>query len=193
MSELVTVSEAASALGLNKSTVSRQVQKLGIRKDSRGRFPLAVYKAARGDELNPLMRRNKGEPFSHLDEPGEDVPGEAAPAPSSAGRNGNGKATLSNAATAEKAWGAKLKQLDYETKLGRVVERAEVEAVLFETGRRLRDAVLAVPNDIAEQLAAETDKRKCKKILRDALVQALVEVGRELRPAAGAGDGPHQP
>jgi len=53
MSEMLNVSEAAARLGLNRSTVSRQVRKLGVERDRRGKFEFAAFAQARAETLEP--------------------------------------------------------------------------------------------------------------------------------------------
>ena len=53
------MNEAARRLDLSPSTVSRQLEQLGIARDTAGKFSLAAYGEARDASLNPLMARNK--------------------------------------------------------------------------------------------------------------------------------------
>jgi len=51
-----------------------------------------------------------------------------------------------------------------------------IEKIAFETARRTRDAVLMIPDRVADLLAAETDALKVSALLTNELIQALEEL-----------------
>lgn len=178
-SDLVTVSQAARQLGLNKSSVSRQVRTLGLGRDELGRFSLAQYHAARQADLNPLMRRRPGrvaalsEPLT-LEEADEGLeaiaarasalpPPPAAPGPDrTESERGRG---LVRAHAAHKTLQAKKLQLEIDKEEGRLIERAEVRAAVMTGSRMLRDALLGLPARLAGDLAGMTDAGEIRALL----------------------------
>ena len=195
--DLVTVSQAARRLGLNKSSVSRQVRSLGLGRDELGRFSLAQYHAARQADLNPLMRRRPGqattlsEPLS-IDEaddglddlaarasaPPSPPPPPVAPPPES--ERGRG---LVRAHAAHKTLQAKKLQIEIDKEENRLVERTAVRAAVMDGSRMLRDALLGLPARLAGDLAGMTDAGEIRALLdrhiRDQLA-TLIEGFRTL-------------
>gem|GEM_PF-3468344 len=64
-------------------------------------------------------------------------------------------------------------QLDYDKKAGALCDAEGVKRAGFDEGRRLRDAILNVPDQIAAIVAAEADEFKVHSILMSALKGAL--------------------
>lgn len=179
--ELVGVSEAARLIGVNKSTLSRQVKK--------GIIP------NRGTEKRPLVnvaevieaRRNNVD-TSKSATPGlglraetvvavesADIASAAAPAETQS------RLDFNTARTASAAVDAKLKQLEYAKQTGLVVEKLTVEREAFSTARSLRDRLLAMPARIAGELAVMTDEREIIARLRAALRDVLADASEELK------------
>jgi DNA-binding transcriptional ArsR family regulator len=160
------VRDAARALGLNPSTVSRQLDKFvasGLltveERDGKKLFDVDGYRRAAGLVSNPLMARNV--------QPSLVQPNFAAAAPTVAGPN------LQTAATAHKAYEAKLLKLKYDREIGAVVERAAVASVLETVARELRDGLLALPGRCKGELASMTDPAEIQRYL-DARVRDLL-------------------
>ena len=175
MGQRVGVTEAAKVVGVAKSTVSRQVIKFGLEKDAKGRFDLDEYRSRRDTELNPLMARNQ----DGVPETGP-LPDEKLPAAA----GGSDVLRFTQAATAEKATRAARQKLMLDKERGLLVERAEVEATAFDYGRRLRDGLLGVPRDIAEELSRLTEPREIRALLEQRLKTKFEEVIGELHGAA---------
>lgn len=150
---------AAEKLGLNKSTVSRQLRKFGLTRVD-GKVDLPAYEAARARDLNPLMAR------ATQDE--EPEPEFRQPAPPAAPRG------LQGAATAHKALQAKLLQMELDERQGKLVSRAAVNRRLFIASRMLRDVLLALPSRLAGELAAMSDAGEVR-----------VRIDQEMRTALG--------
>lgn len=68
---------------------------------------------------------------------------------------------------------ARIAKLEYEQKSGRLVEAEKVRAEAFKEGRRVRDAILNIPERVSAQLAAETDPHGCFLLLTRELTEAL--------------------
>lgn len=80
------------------------------------------------------------------------------------------------AATRERIAKARLAELDLAEKAGTLVPKAEVEAAIFGLARQAMDALDAIPDRLAAQLAALDDAAAVHKLLSDELrhvMQAL--------------------
>jgi phage terminase Nu1 subunit (DNA packaging protein) len=71
---------------------------------------------------------------------------------------------------------AKLAQLDYDVKIGKLVSAEEVKNKVFQAARVTRDAILNIPDRITGELAAETDYHRVYDLLKRELQQALEEM-----------------
>lgn len=60
---------------------------------------------------------------------------------------------------------ARLAKLDYDERIGKLVDRAKVEAAAFDVYRGLRDQLLTIPDRVAALVAAESDQGKVRNIL----------------------------
>lgn len=165
--DLVTVTEAAQRAGLHKSTVSRQVHKLGLDRDRLGRFSFGEYEARRAGDLNPYMARG-----------GSTALVETAPA-GTAGREGepaprvpNGR-TSDNPNTRNKEIQAELGQIKLDQQRGLLIARAEVVQVVTDAGRELRDGLLSLPGRVAGELASMTDPVEITRFLDRHMREAL--------------------
>ena len=73
-----------------------------------------------------------------------------------------------------KRFRAKMARLDYEEREGKLVDAARVREDAFPRwGRMLRDGALAIPDRMADILAAESDPAKVRQILMDELETVL--------------------
>jgi len=68
---------------------------------------------------------------------------------------------------------ARLAKIQYEEKLGKLINRDEVQVERFNTNRIIRDGVLNIADRVSAQLAAETDEKKVHEILTTELRNAL--------------------
>jgi hypothetical protein len=87
----------------------------------------------------------------------------------------SGSLSYANARAAREIYEAKLKKIEWEEKLGTLVNRRAVEVAAFNRFRVLRDAVLNVPTRMAAQLAAETDAATVHEMLETELRITLEE------------------
>ena len=68
---------------------------------------------------------------------------------------------------------ARLAKIQYEEKLGKLINRDEVQVERFNTNRIIRDGVLNIADRVSAQLAAETDEKKVHEILTTEIRNAL--------------------
>ena len=88
--------------------------------------------------------------------------------------SGQQPTTFAQARLAREVFSAKLKKLEYEKRIGRLVPTDEVSIKWYTLGRQIRDRVLGIASRLAPQLAAETDVRRVREIL-DAELTAIVK------------------
>ena len=102
----------------------------------------------------------------------------AAPAPSGS----NGAASGYQAARAlHETYRARTARLEYERLSGMLVQVEDVRVEAFTAARRVREAILSVPDRLAPVLAAMTDPAEIHRTLVAELRQALEELAREQR------------
>lgn len=66
-----------------------------------------------------------------------------------------------------------LKRVAYEQKIGKLIDKAAVERAAYEVARVTRDTLLAIPDRISAEVAAETDVQKVHFLITEALLAAL--------------------
>ena len=77
------------------------------------------------------------------------------------------------ARTMREAFRAKMAKLEYEEKSGTLTEAAKVKQDAFKAGRIIRDELLAIPDRMADVMAAEHDPRKVRELLQEELEAIL--------------------
>jgi hypothetical protein len=205
----VGVNEAARRLDLSPSTVSRQLEQLGIARDTAGKFSLAAYGEARDASLNPLMARNKaGARSAPVIESGGSAasarerrspdPGLRRAEAASAAQAGlppapegteepppeiSGRTPLQTAAAVEKTYAARLRQLEYEQKAGVLCERRTATEAGERVGAALQDMLRDRRVRLAETVAGLAKPEDIVKVLEREdlqLLRALDELARNL-------------
>lgn len=76
----------------------------------------------------------------------------------------------------ERAYNAKLAELEYKRAIGEVVSAADVEAELSRVFAAFREAMLQIPARVSAILAAETDAAKVSETLTDEIRRALLQL-----------------
>lgn len=151
----MSVSDAARELGVNKSTVSRQVSTLGVEKNETGKLiDFNDLVAKRGTDLHQQMARSG--PVADAFQSGE-VPGGFGAAPTTAGAAQTKRGSLTAASTALKQIQAKNALLDLEERQNKIVPRAEIRELATTAARVLRDELLGISPRIRHELASMTD------------------------------------
>jgi phage terminase Nu1 subunit (DNA packaging protein) len=95
--------------------------------------------------------------------------------------SGQQPTTFAQARLAREVFSAKLKKLEYETRIGKLVPTDEVSIKWYTLGRQIRDRVLGIASKLAPQLAAETDVRRVREILDAEITLALKGLVEEIR------------
>ena len=76
---------------------------------------------------------------------------------------------------------AELARIEYEERVGRLLDAEEVRAAAFACARRARDLLLAMPDRVAPVVAGLADVRECHRVLEAEVRRALAELSGDLR------------
>ncbi len=91
--------------------------------------------------------------------------------------NGPGGSNYQKAKGIKEYYAAKLAELDYQQKAGKLVSADRVKAESFKIGRRVRDSLLGVPERIAAEIAVMDDPRQISIYVKEQLALALKDLG----------------
>ena len=83
------------------------------------------------------------------------------------------------ARTMREAFKAKMAKLEYEEKSGTLTDAGKVRQDAFKAGRIIRDELLAIPDRMADVLAAEEDPGQVGKLLLEELEAILNQLSRQ--------------
>lgn len=97
----------------------------------------------------------------------EDAPSVAAAGPGPAGPS------LAASRAVREAYQARLARIEYERAIGKLVDADAVKVSAFKTARAVRDGLLNIPDRIAADLAAESDRSRVHAMLSRELRDAL--------------------
>ncbi|EWY36762.1 hypothetical protein N825_25345 [Skermanella stibiiresistens SB22] len=190
---LVTVSQAAELLGVNKSTVSRQVGRLYPNRGTEKRPLIDINEArtARSANLNPAMRRVDAIETSprSVAVTFEEDPPRVAPTATAAPAGSLDcvpVATLAQWQTEKVKEQALLARAQREEKAGLLVERQLVDETAFEFGRMLADYLGHLASDLSVTLASMLEPREIALYLDQRFRQMQERLAAELERRLGA-------
>ena len=98
---------------------------------------------------------------------------------------GGNTVTMRKAQEVQALYRARLTQLEYEQRSGRLVQASEVRVRQFSVARSVRDSILQVPDRIAAQVAALEDELQIRQVIEEELKIALKEVVEVLTHGTG--------
>jgi len=158
----------ANHAGITKTAAAKQLQRVGV-------DYMQEFDFAEADRLRQAARHADREKFSKpiYVPAGDDPHGQAD--------DGGDQAdpVLAQSQRKKEEFRAKLVELEYEERVGTLVQKSAIEAEAFRIARLVRDAILNVPSRLAGILAAESDQRKVHDLLERELRQALEIVAIE--------------
>jgi hypothetical protein len=167
--------------GAVRKAIERETLVGSVSYDGRGRamidFELADEEWA--NRTDPAQVREPGVAKGRFSD-GEDRTGEPTLFPDMrplpAQQDKNTGPSLKTAQAVKLSFQARLTQLDYEERSGKLcqVDRVKVEA--FRTARLVRDKILNIADRIGAPLAAESDPHSCREMLLRELNVALEEL-----------------
>lgn len=85
---------------------------------------------------------------------------------------------FSQARTLNEQYKAAIRKLEYEEKTGKLVDAAKVREAAFSMGRRIRDAMMNIPDRLSAMLAAENDEEIIREHLNREITIALEELSK---------------
>lgn len=200
--DAVSISEAARQIGINKSTLSRQVDSGAVRSHG-GKVVISEVLADRKANLNlSQSRRKPGKgkgPAASRTAQAKSGPSDATkggpdatkPRPDATGGDDedlqleDGRlVTFSQAQRIKENYLARQRALDFEVAAGRLVDRAAATKVFFDKARQFRDAWMGWPARIAILMAADlgVEDRKLVEVLTKYVRQHLTELGEPAAP-----------
>ena len=86
--------------------------------------------------------------------------------------------TFAKARAARETFEARLKELDLKIKTGKLIPIDEVRVAAFNTNRRARDLLLAIPDRVAPVAAGLTDLSEVHKVLTEELRRVCEELSQ---------------
>ena len=145
----------AKHAGISAEVVAKELRKLGI--DFRRRFNFHDT-----DQKRAAMRHPARAPFRKVNQRKE----ETAQALLFGG-------SFAEAQAEKERYKAKLAKLEYEEKIGKLVDRESIEREAFRVARVVRDAMLSLPDRLAALVTAETDQAKNHTLMTKEIMAAL--------------------
>lgn len=95
-----------------------------------------------------------------------------------------GLSNYQKAKAIKETFAAKLAQLEYEEKAGKLVPAAQVKAEAFKIARNVRDSLMGLPERVSAELAHMKEPREIAIYLRSQLAEAL----KDLQDTANVGN-----
>jgi hypothetical protein len=177
MSELVSQSEYARRKDVSRQYINRLVAQGKIPTDEQKRIDPELADAVLAQLADPARRLDSGgaepeyEPVTA--EAYEDEAAGGAPA-------AGGHTSFAKFRSAREAYQAKLAQLDYEERAGKLVKKDEVEREAFDVSRQLRDRFLSLPQELAGTLVGMADEKEIAKFLRAKIRDTLMDASNDV-------------
>ena len=173
MAELITQAEYARRRDVSRQYIHRLVTQGKIPTDELKRIDPDIADAVLAQLSDPARRLN--DMPDDMDAAAEiDEQETGAPAP------GNGHASFAKFRSAREAYQAKLAQLDYEERAGKLVRKEEIDREAFEAARLIRDRFLALPQELGGTLVGMTDEKEIIQYLRAKIRDALMDVSNDV-------------
>lgn len=94
------------------------------------------------------------------------------------GGGGGGAPTYADSRAIREAYMARLARVDYEEKIGKLINADEVKVAAFNAARKARDALLVIPDRLSPILAGMKDDREIHRVLTEEIRRVCDELGR---------------
>ena len=151
--ELMNQSQYARRRGVSKQAVSKAI-KVGRIKLTHGKIDPALADVQWGANTDPApefgVKEKEGLPQSNL--------------------------SYTTSRAIREAYTARLARLEYEEKVGELISADKVRLQAFNTARRARDLLLAIPDRVAPIVAGITDAQECHRILLEEIHRVCDEL-----------------
>ena len=176
--ERITQSEFARRNGWTRQYVAKLIKQGRIKMEG-GKIDPVAAKQAIGNLAEPsteLRKKPIVQPAPERTTGHSFVP---TPASASAPTDNRKAVDYASARTMREAYRAKMARLDYEERERKLVDSQKMYEEGFQLGRQVRDAVLGVPDRLADILAAEQDPVKIRQLLQDELEMTLTSLAEQ--------------
>jgi AcrR family transcriptional regulator len=204
--DLISIGEAARKLGINKSTLSRQVKSKAIRSHKgKVRFSEVLEDRANNIDLTQSRRRS-AKPAAPPDataatadatRPTKNASSRSDATPECDEGDDDGEdlvlvdgvmVPFAAAQCVKENYLARKHQLAFEVARGSLVERAAAEKSFFDLARSIRDSWMSWPARVATLLAADlgAEERAVAEVLTKYVQQHLAELGEPKQPELAA-------
>ncbi|MCB9990692.1 MAG: hypothetical protein H6867_04860 [Rhodospirillales bacterium] len=175
MAKPVSQAEYARRKKVSRQYVNKLVQQGKIPLDEKKRIDPDIADAVLAQLADPARRLNDEAPEDEYDPvPAENDEEEAA------GNAANDHASFARIRTAREGYQAKLAQLDYEERAGKLVKKDDVAKEAYDVSRRLRDRFLALPQELTGTLIGMTDEKEMIRFLRSKIRDVLMEAADDV-------------
>jgi len=174
-----TQAEYARHAGISKQAVGKAIRTGRIPRLPDGRIDFAAADLARERNTDPARRP--------LD-PGPEAPSTDPPQPEVA----SGGLSFTDARTAREAYQAKLSKLDYETKIGLLIPRREVEDAMVAAGRLIRqemEGLLDLADEVVSICAADGGVAEVRQVIKARVTAMQQKTADALARLGGEDDG----
>ena len=128
-------------------------------------------------EVNSAQRQRHGKPES-MDIDRADPVGNSGTESRQSGTSSN--ATYHQAKAASELYRAKLSQLEYEQRIGKMVRTDDVRTALASRITQVRDSILQVPARLAPVIAAESSPARVRDLMEEELRRTLEQIAAPL-------------
>jgi hypothetical protein len=108
--------------------------------------------------------------------PGTPDEGKVPPAPLAVPKDPSDMEAFSKARAIREKYAAMLSKLDYEERSGKLIDAFEVKTAAEQLHRILRDLLMAIPDRISAELAAEENAANCHRLLEGEIRTVLEKV-----------------
>lgn len=136
----------------------------------RGVSKMAVSKAIKSGRIT-LTKDGKINPLQADDEWKRNT--------SSTHKKGMIAPSLSESQAIERAYKARMAKIEYEEKIGKLVSQEDVEKEAFQAARLVRDNMLLIGHTIGNQLALESNPKKCEDIVTNKIKEVLKNIAQQ--------------
>lgn len=137
--------------------------------------------AANTDQSKP-RNRITGDPKHRR---GKDEPMQAMANDAGAENSGRGPSYAQSRAIRE-AYAARLEKIAYEKETGKLVNADAARVAIFNTARKARDMLMAVPDRVAPLVVGQMDAHEIHRILTDEVRRIAAEIAKMRLPDADA-------
>lgn len=167
----ISFADFAKMVGVSRSSITQAVQsgRLTAHEDEEGRRFL-IDSDAMQDWVNNSSAEQKKNAVDIPDEKIEKI---------SDSQSASAFPKLNDSRAIREAFKARIEKIKYEEMLGKLVDIEKAQNEYFEIARKVRDSLMAIPDRISAQVAAETNQFKVHKIIMDELRIALRNLKEE--------------